>query len=167
MFGQSRDEEVIEMDNVKLIENESLQQTLIMREQDKQLESLYGTARNIHEIAATIGNELEDQKIEIEYNFLAVITLYDSWNRIYNTVSSRNNEELKRTEEELEPIIKSIEMVESDPVKYSFITSKDIESRREFVEQKKEKLKTNLKYNLGNSIKPKKPIKEKIKLQRK
>ncbi|CAJ0630450.1 6005_t:CDS:2 [Entrophospora sp. SA101] len=63
MFGQSRDEEVIEMDNVKLIENESLQQTLIMREQDKQLESLYGTARNIHEIAATIGNELEDQKI--------------------------------------------------------------------------------------------------------
>ncbi|CAJ0823463.1 9754_t:CDS:2, partial [Entrophospora sp. SA101] len=62
MFGQSRDEEVIEMDNVKLIENESLQQTLIMREQDKQLESLYGTARNIHEIAATIGNELEDQK---------------------------------------------------------------------------------------------------------
>ncbi|CAJ0840253.1 17134_t:CDS:2 [Entrophospora sp. SA101] len=106
-------------------------------------------------------------KEEIEYNFLAVITLYDSWNRIYNTVSSRNNEELKRTEEELEPIIKSIGMVESDPVKYSFITSKDIESRREFVEQKKEKLKTNLKYNLGNSIKPKKPIKEKIKLQRK
>nr|CAG8606009.1 15792_t:CDS:10 [Entrophospora candida] len=64
MFGQSRDEEVIEMDNVKLIENESLQQTLIMREQDKQLESLYGTARNIHEIAATIGNELEDQKFD-------------------------------------------------------------------------------------------------------
>lgn len=34
-----------------------------MREQDKQLESLYGTARNIHEIAATIGNELEDQNV--------------------------------------------------------------------------------------------------------
>nr|CAG8605990.1 15791_t:CDS:2 [Entrophospora candida] len=98
-------------------------------------------------------------KEEIEYNFLAVITLYDSWNRIYNTVSSRNNEELKRTEEELEPIIKSIEMVESDPVKYSFITSKDIESRREFVEQKKEKLK-EIRSNLKNPSRKKSNYKE-------
>jgi len=34
-----------------------------MREQDDQLESLYGTAKNIHEIATTVGNELEDQNM--------------------------------------------------------------------------------------------------------
>lgn len=34
-----------------------------MREQDEQLESLYGTAKNIHEIATTVGTELEDQNM--------------------------------------------------------------------------------------------------------
>ena len=34
-----------------------------MREQDDQLESLFGTAKNIHEIATTVGTELEDQNM--------------------------------------------------------------------------------------------------------
>ncbi|CAI2176188.1 13745_t:CDS:2, partial [Funneliformis geosporum] len=64
--SKSRYEEVIEMDNTKFIENESLQQTILLREQDDQLESLYGTARNIHEIATTMGTELEDQNILLD-----------------------------------------------------------------------------------------------------
>ncbi|GBC00502.1 hypothetical protein RclHR1_03880012 [Rhizophagus clarus] len=61
--SKSRYEEVIEMDNTKFIENEVQQQTILMREQDEQLESLYGTAKNIHEIATTVGTELEDQNM--------------------------------------------------------------------------------------------------------
>ncbi|GBC23623.2 syntaxin-6 [Rhizophagus irregularis DAOM 181602=DAOM 197198] len=61
--SKSRYEEVIEMDNTRFIENEAQQQTILMREQDEQLESLYGTAKNIHEIATTVGTELEDQNM--------------------------------------------------------------------------------------------------------
>ncbi|RIA96045.1 t-SNARE [Glomus cerebriforme] len=61
--SKSRYEEVIEMDNTKFIENESQQQSILIREQDDQLETLYGTAKNIHEIATTVGTELEDQNM--------------------------------------------------------------------------------------------------------
>ncbi|CAG8453486.1 7522_t:CDS:2, partial [Scutellospora calospora] len=54
---KSRYEEVIEMDNTRFIENETFHQS----EQDEQLKSLYGTALNIHDIATTMRNEIEEQ----------------------------------------------------------------------------------------------------------
>ncbi|KAG9304276.1 hypothetical protein G9A89_019838 [Geosiphon pyriformis] len=58
--------EEIEMDNQRFIENESHQQAILIEEQDGQLESLYGTARNIHGIATTIGNEIDNQNVLLE-----------------------------------------------------------------------------------------------------
>ncbi|CAG8442504.1 13681_t:CDS:2 [Ambispora gerdemannii] len=60
--SRSRIEEV-ELDNTRFIENEALQQTILVQEQDEQLDSLYGTARNIHAIATTMGTEIEDQNM--------------------------------------------------------------------------------------------------------
>ncbi|CAG8512314.1 4927_t:CDS:2, partial [Ambispora leptoticha] len=63
--SRSRSEEV-ELDNTRFIENEAFQQTILVQEQDEQLDSLYGTARNIHAIATTMGAEIEDQNILLD-----------------------------------------------------------------------------------------------------
>ncbi|CAG8647930.1 3358_t:CDS:2 [Acaulospora colombiana] len=94
-------------------------------------------------------------KEEIEQNVYTARTLFESWNRIYNTVSSINNEELQRTEEELRSTLNDVStdlddveetiniltchIVESNPDKFG-LTTQDIESRREFVNQTRQQL---------------------------
>ncbi|CAG8760411.1 4447_t:CDS:2, partial [Dentiscutata erythropus] len=59
-------EEVIEMDNTRFIENETFHQSVLIQEQDDQLQSLYGTARNIHDIATTMRDEIDDQNMLLD-----------------------------------------------------------------------------------------------------
>ncbi|CAG8566603.1 1143_t:CDS:2 [Paraglomus brasilianum] len=47
-------------------------------------------------------------KEEVEQNFANATTIFQSWSRIYNTVASRNNEELQRTEEELTGMLQNV-----------------------------------------------------------
>ncbi|CAG8450714.1 5253_t:CDS:2 [Paraglomus occultum] len=53
--------EDVEMKSSQFIENEMAHQSVLIEEQDEHLDSLYGTARNIHEIATIMGQEIEDQ----------------------------------------------------------------------------------------------------------
>ncbi|CAG8457522.1 601_t:CDS:2 [Acaulospora morrowiae] len=87
--SKSRYEEVIEMDNTKFINNETLQQTVLIREQDEQLESLYGTARNIHDIVTTMGTEIESQNI-----------LLDEFGERVDRTSGRLENAMKKTNDE-------------------------------------------------------------------
>ncbi|CAG8739805.1 25636_t:CDS:2, partial [Racocetra persica] len=64
--SKSKYEEIIEMDNTRFIETETFQQTVLFQEQDEQLKSLYGTARNIHDIATTMRDEIEDQNMLLD-----------------------------------------------------------------------------------------------------
>ncbi|RIB04545.1 hypothetical protein C2G38_2222100 [Gigaspora rosea] len=54
------------MDNTRFIENETFHQSVLIQEQDDQLQSLYGTARNIHDIATTMRDEIEDQNMLLD-----------------------------------------------------------------------------------------------------
>ena len=68
---------------------------------------------NLGILSSKVGVDL-DRKIfsfffrDIENNVATITTLFNSWNRIYNTVSSKNNEELKRAEEELKSSLHDI-----------------------------------------------------------
>ncbi|CAG8566621.1 1144_t:CDS:2 [Paraglomus brasilianum] len=53
--------EDVEMNSSPFIENEMVHQSVLIEEQDEHLDSLYGTARNIHDIATIMGQEIEDQ----------------------------------------------------------------------------------------------------------
>ncbi|KAI9033343.1 syntaxin 6, N-terminal-domain-containing protein [Hyaloraphidium curvatum] len=50
----------------RFAENEQMQQQVIMREQDRELDQVAHTVRNLREIAVTIGDEVEDQKVLLD-----------------------------------------------------------------------------------------------------
>lgn len=52
--------------NNRFIENEQMAQQQIMREQDYALEGVHSTVRNLREIAITIGDEVDDQRVLLE-----------------------------------------------------------------------------------------------------
>jgi len=61
-----RDSDEYKGTNARFIENEQMQQQQIMREQDYALEGVYSTVQNLREIAITMGDEVEDQKVLLE-----------------------------------------------------------------------------------------------------
>lgn len=61
-----RDSDEYRSTNSRFVENEQMQQQQIMREQDYALEGVYNTVQNLREIAITIGDEADDQKVLLD-----------------------------------------------------------------------------------------------------
>ncbi|KAJ3278729.1 Syntaxin-6 [Borealophlyctis nickersoniae] len=56
-----RTEEEYRMSNARFIEREQQQQQLLMQRQDEQMDDVYDTVVGLKDVAAVMGNELEDQ----------------------------------------------------------------------------------------------------------